>query len=97
MGFVRPCDPLCSRVRCHIVHLSSAKALKLIQEARQAGAPLTVETTHHYLSLAAEDIPTGATQFKCCPPIRGAVNQVNETRCAARDLLIPAVGGQIPA
>ncbi|KAM4574734.1 allantoinase, mitochondrial isoform 1-T1 [Fundulus diaphanus] len=63
------------RVRCHIVHLSSAKALKLIQKARQAGAPLTVETTHHYLSLCAENIPVGATQFKCCPPIRGSANQ----------------------
>lgn len=63
------------QVRCHIVHLSSAKPLKLIQEARQAGAPLTVETTHHYLSLCAENIPAGATQFKCCPPIRGSHNR----------------------
>lgn len=68
---------LCFRVRCHIVHLSSAKALKLIQKARQAGAPLTVETTHHYLNLCAETIPAGATQFKCCPPIRGSANQVD--------------------
>uniref|UniRef100_A0A665UYS8 allantoinase n=1 Tax=Echeneis naucrates TaxID=173247 RepID=A0A665UYS8_ECHNA len=63
------------RVRCHIVHLSSAKPLKLIKEARRAGAPLTVETTHHYLCLCAENIPAGATQFKCCPPIRGSHNQ----------------------
>lgn len=69
---------LCCRVRCHIVHLSSAQSLQLIREAREAGAPLTVETTHHYLSLTAEDVPTGATQFKCCPPIRGAENQVSE-------------------
>lgn len=74
-------NSLCSRVRCHIVHLSSAKPLKLIQEARQAGAPLTVETTHHYLSLCAENIPAGATQFKCCPPIRGSINQVNRIGC----------------
>lgn len=74
-------NSLCSRVRCHIVHLSSAEPLRLIQEARQAGAPLTVETTHHYLSLCAENIPAGATQFKCCPPIRGSVNQVNRIRC----------------
>lgn len=68
---------LCCRVRCHIVHLSSAQPLQLIREAREAGAPLTVETTHHYLSLTAEDVPAGATQFKCCPPIRGAENQVS--------------------
>ncbi|XP_007906082.1 zgc:103559 isoform X1 [Callorhinchus milii] len=63
------------RVHCHIVHLSSAEAVPIIQEARKAGAPLTVETTHHYLSLAAEEIPTGATHYKCCPPIRGRCNQ----------------------
>ncbi|KAG9341567.1 hypothetical protein JZ751_019080, partial [Albula glossodonta] len=63
------------QVRCHIVHLSSAQPLGVIQAARQAGAPLTVETTHHYLSLAAEDVPPRATQYKCCPPIRGKANQ----------------------
>eukprot|EP00064_Thunnus_orientalis_P003576 superscaffoldBa00000296_g3586 len=74
---IRTVTELCMQyqVRCHIVHLSSAKPLKLIQEARQAGAPLTVETTHHYLSLCAENIPAGATQFKCCPPIRGSMNR----------------------
>uniref|UniRef100_G3NKP4 allantoinase n=1 Tax=Gasterosteus aculeatus aculeatus TaxID=481459 RepID=G3NKP4_GASAC len=77
MEAIRTITALCLQyqVRCHIVHLSSAKPLELIREARQAGAPLTVETTHHYLSLCAEDIPAGATQFKCCPPIRGSVNQ----------------------
>ncbi|XP_064186783.1 allantoinase, mitochondrial [Anguilla rostrata] len=63
------------QVRCHIVHLSSAQPLEVIQAARQAGAPLTVETTHHYLTLSAEDIPAKATQYKCCPPIRGQANQ----------------------
>ncbi|KAM4549261.1 allantoinase, mitochondrial [Odontesthes bonariensis] len=74
---VRIVTELCLQyqVRCHIVHLSSAKPLKLIHEAQQAGAPLTVETTHHYLSLCAENIPEGATQFKCCPPIRGSINR----------------------
>uniref|UniRef100_A0A8C4S5L2 allantoinase n=1 Tax=Erpetoichthys calabaricus TaxID=27687 RepID=A0A8C4S5L2_ERPCA len=68
---------LCLRyqVRCHIVHLSSAKALSITDAARKAGAPLTVETTHHYLNLAAEHIPRSATHFKCCPPIRSQVNQ----------------------
>ncbi|TRZ01691.1 hypothetical protein DNTS_015869 [Danionella cerebrum] len=63
------------QVRCHIVHLSSAQSLSLIRAARQAGAPLTVETTHHYLNLSAEEIPARATQFKCCPPIRDIANQ----------------------
>uniref|UniRef100_A0A8D3DLW3 allantoinase n=1 Tax=Scophthalmus maximus TaxID=52904 RepID=A0A8D3DLW3_SCOMX len=74
---IRTVTELCLqyKVRCHIVHLSSAKPLEMIQEAQRAGAPLTVETTHHYLSLCAENIPAGATQFKCCPPIRGSDNR----------------------
>ncbi|OWF41243.1 allantoinase, mitochondrial-like [Mizuhopecten yessoensis] len=63
------------RVKCHIVHLSSATALPLIVEAKRQGAPLTVETCHHYLSLEAENVPGGATQYKCCPPIRSKHNQ----------------------
>ena len=63
-------------VRCHIVHLSAAEALPIIAELKLSGFPLTVETCPHYLTLAAEEITTPkSTQFKCCPPIRGAENQ----------------------
>ncbi|MGM0930556.1 MAG: allantoinase AllB [Actinomycetota bacterium] len=61
--------------RVHIVHLSSADALAEIAEAKAAGTRLTVETCPHYLTLTAEDIPDGATAFKCCPPIRGEANR----------------------
>ncbi|MBC7644468.1 MAG: amidohydrolase family protein, partial [Thermoleophilia bacterium] len=33
---------------------------------------VTYETCPHYLLLAAEDVPDGATQFKCAPPLRSA-------------------------
>ncbi len=59
----------------HIVHLSSAKALPLLAAARDRGAPVTVETCAHYLWFAAEEIPDGATEYKCAPPIRSAVNR----------------------
>jgi allantoinase len=59
----------------HIVHLSSAQALPLLAAARGRGVPITVETCPHYLWFAAEDIPDGATEFKCAPPIRGAANR----------------------
>ncbi|WP_017599562.1 allantoinase AllB [Nocardiopsis lucentensis] len=61
--------------RAHILHLSSASALPLIAQARADGVPLTVETCPHYLTLEAEAIPAGATQFKCCPPIRDHANR----------------------
>jgi allantoinase len=56
--------------RIHIVHLASADALPAIRAARAAGVRITVETCPHYLSFAAEEIPDGATTFKCAPPLR---------------------------
>lgn len=61
--------------RVHILHLSSSDALPMIASARRDGVAVTVETCPHYLTFAAEDIPDGATQFKCCPPIREADNR----------------------
>jgi len=61
--------------RAHILHLSSAAALPALRAARAEGLPITVETCPHYLVLSAESIDDGATQFKCCPPIRGEANR----------------------
>jgi allantoinase len=61
--------------RAHIVHLSSADALSMIASARRDGVRLTVETCPHYLALSAEEVPEGATAFKCSPPIREAENR----------------------
>jgi allantoinase len=60
--------------RVHAVHVSSASAVPIVAAARAAGTRLTAETCPHYLALAAEEIPDGATEFKCCPPIRERAN-----------------------
>ncbi|MEN3326278.1 MAG: allantoinase [Acidobacteriota bacterium] len=61
--------------RVHIVHLSSAEAIPLLREAQGAGVKITAETCPHYLHFAAEEVPAGATEFKCCPPIRERDNR----------------------
>lgn len=61
--------------RVHIVHHSSADALPMLREAKAAGVRITAETCPHYLYFAAEEIPDGATEFKCCPPIREGENR----------------------
>jgi allantoinase len=61
--------------RTHIVHVSAAETLPLIRAAKDEGLPLTAETCPHYLTLLAEDVEDGATQFKCCPPIRNEANR----------------------
>src|SRR5919112_1682796 len=61
--------------RVHVVHHSSADSLPLLREAKAAGLPFTAETCPHYLTFAAEEIPDGATEFKCCPPVRERENR----------------------
>ena len=61
--------------RAHILHLSSAAALPELRAARAEGLPITVETCPHYLTISEEQIEDGATQFKCCPPIRSDANR----------------------
>ncbi|WP_020133430.1 allantoinase AllB [Streptomyces sp. 351MFTsu5.1] len=61
--------------RVHVLHLSSSDALPLIAQAKAEGVRITVETCPHYLTLTAEEVPDGASEFKCCPPIRESANQ----------------------
>jgi len=61
--------------RAHIVHLSAAECVAMIASARAAGTRLSAETCPHYLFFASEQVPDGATEFKCCPPIRDAANR----------------------
>lgn len=72
-----------SGCRIHIVHHSSSDALPMLRAAKQSGAAITIETCPHYLHFAAEDIRDGATEFKCCPPVREREN---------RELLWAALG-----
>ena len=62
-------------VRAHVLHLSSSDALPMLASAKRDGVKITVETCPHYLTLLAEEVPNGATAFKCCPPIREAGNR----------------------
>jgi allantoinase len=61
--------------RAHIVHLSSSDALPAIAAGRRDGIAVTAETCPHYLVLAAEEIPDGATPAKASPPVREAANR----------------------
>ena len=61
--------------RVHIVHLSSADAVPVLRRAQAEGVKIAAETCPHYLHFAAEEIAAGATEFKCCPPIRERENR----------------------
>lgn len=64
-----------TRGRAHVLHLADADAISMLRQARTDGTRVTVETCPHYLTFSAEEVPDGATEFKCCPPIREGENR----------------------
>ncbi len=82
--------------RVHILHLSAASALPLIAQARAGGVRVTAETCPHYLTLDADGIPDGATEFKCCPPIRDTANADRLWEALADGLITCVVSDHSP-
>lgn len=82
--------------RVHILHLSAASALPLIAQARAGGVRVTAETCPHYLTLDADVIPDGATEFKCCPPIRDTANADRLWEALADGLITCVVSDHSP-
>ncbi|HEX6336028.1 MAG TPA: allantoinase AllB [Jiangellaceae bacterium] len=64
-----------TRARVHVLHVSDADVVPLLDGARSDGVQITAETCPHYLYLAAEEVGDGDTAAKCCPPIRQAANR----------------------
>jgi dihydroorotase len=58
--------------RYHVAHLSTARSLELVRQARKTGLPVTCEVTPHHLILT--DAEVGRTEFstqtKMKPPLR---------------------------
>jgi allantoinase len=77
LAAIRMLIDLCRRYSfpLHIVHLSTALALRELSDARNEGLPITVETCPHYLHFCAEEIPAGGTLYKCAPPVRSQSNR----------------------
>ncbi|WP_138262365.1 allantoinase AllB [[Clostridium] hylemonae] len=74
----------------HIAHISSAKSIALIQEARRQGARITCETCPHYLMFSEEDYPDKGAMLKCAPPVRGMRNRDalwEELKCGHIDII----------
>ena len=67
---------LCTRHYCktHIVHVSSAQSLGIIENAKATHLPLTAETCPQYIYFSAGEIKDGETMYKCAPPIRSKDN-----------------------
>ena len=86
-----------SGLRVHIVHVSTPETLELIGAARAEGLRITAETCPHYLGFAAEEIPGGATEYKCAPPIREARHRDGLWEALARGQVDAVVSDHSPA
>ncbi|MGH8870640.1 MAG: allantoinase AllB [Acidimicrobiia bacterium] len=61
-----------SGARVHVLHISSEEAVEALGSGPES---MSGETCPHYLTFCAEEITSGATPFKCAPPIRSAAHR----------------------
>ncbi|KAL0893834.1 hypothetical protein ABMA27_013958 [Loxostege sticticalis] len=94
-----------TKVRVHIVHVSSASVVPMLEKARAARVAaghegwrggVTAETCHHYLTLSADDIPRGHSEYKCAPPIRDKDNKEKLWKYLLEDKLDLVVSDHSP-
>jgi dihydroorotase len=74
----------------HFLHLSTARSIALVAEAKAEGLDVTCEVTPHHLTLDETDCATYDSAFKVHPPLR-TVHDVAALRRALCDGLIDAV------
>ncbi len=56
--------------RLHVQHLSSARGLNLVREAKRRGLPVTCEVAPHHLTLTDATLETFDAMYKVAPPLR---------------------------
>jgi len=54
----------------HIAHISSARSVELVRQAKEKGIDVTAEVSPHHLVLTDEVVQTYDTNFKMNPPLR---------------------------
>lgn len=54
----------------HCQHISSARSVRLLRDARRRGIPITAEVCPHHIALTDGDLRTFNTNFKMNPPLR---------------------------
>ncbi|MCR5030243.1 MAG: dihydroorotase [Selenomonadaceae bacterium] len=57
--------------RLHIAHISSARAVELVRQAKKRGVRVTAEATPHHLTMTDECVDLMDSATKVNPPLRG--------------------------
>jgi dihydroorotase len=57
--------------RLHVCHVSTARSVELIREAKATGLAVTAETTPHHLVLTVDQVERSGARAKMNPPLAG--------------------------
>jgi len=76
--------------RLHLAHLSTARSVRMVRDAKSRGVMVTAEVTPHHLLLSEMDISGYDTVFKVNPPLRTPYD-VKALQEALKDGTIDAV------
>ena len=57
--------------RLHLAHISTLRALNLVEMAKKEGVEVTCEVTPHHIALSDEAVKSFDTNTKVSPPLRG--------------------------
>jgi len=56
--------------RYHVAHISTRRAVAMVEYARRRGLPVTCEATPHHFTLSDEGMPPYDSNYKMKPPLR---------------------------
>ena len=58
--------------RYHVAHISSARSVEMVRQAKARGLAVTAEATPHHFALADADMPAYDSNYKMKPPLRSS-------------------------
>ncbi len=61
--------------RYHVAHLSTARSLELVRDAKRRGLAVTCEVTPHHFTLCDEDVRDYDSNYKMKPPLRSRADR----------------------
>ncbi len=77
-------------VKLHLCHCSTADSVKMVEEAKREGLPVTAEVCPHHFILTSDDIPGDDGNYKMNPPLRSR-EDVEELRRGLREGIMDVI------
>jgi dihydroorotase len=79
------------KTRLHILHVGTKREIQIIQQAKEEGLAISVETTPHHLFLTVDDYKKFGTKVQMNPPLRTQEDQAALWQ-AIHDGIIDTIG-----